>query len=147
MSNMSNINLRQKGLASNKYKTWLIASLFVLFLMAVESYLVYTIYATKFPGTADFFSRWYGAKELILNGRNPYAEDVETETQVAMFGAEREVDQDQVNFAYPLYTIYLFWPLTFVPYAWAQAIWMVMARTKELPALEMPWSRDSSPLW
>ena len=28
-----------------------------------------------------------------------------------------------------------------------QAIWMAMARTEEEPALEMPWSRASSPLW
>ena len=106
--------------------TWLVPGLFILCLMAVESYLVYEIYATRFPGTADFFSRWYGARELIFNGRNPYAADVEAEIQLAMFGARRPPDQDQVNFAYPLYTIYLFWPLTLVSYAWAQAIWMVV---------------------
>jgi hypothetical protein len=118
---MSNIRLSKIS-----PQTWLLLGLFLLFLMAAESYFIYEVYTTRFPGTADFFSRWYGARELILNGRNPYADDVEAETQLAMFGAKRSPDQDQVNFAYPLYTIYLFWPLTFVPYAWAQAIWMVI---------------------
>ena len=111
---------------SNRYKLWLLASLFILLLVALESYMVYTVYATQFASTADFFSRWYGAKELIFHGRNPYSSNVETETQITMFGAARAADQDQVNFAYPLYTIYLFWPLTFVSYPWAQAIWIVI---------------------
>jgi hypothetical protein len=127
---MSNANFHL-----NRYKPWLIASFFILLLIAVESYLVYIVYSTRVAGTADFFSRWYGAKELILNGRNPYGEDVETETQLAMFGAVRAADQDQVNFAYPLYTIYLFWPLTFVSYAWAQAIWMVILQFALLGAI------------
>jgi hypothetical protein len=98
----------------------------VLVLMAAEAYLVYKIYATKFPGTADFFARWYGAKELVLNGRNPYDREIELEAQRYLFGRLTRPDEDQVNFAYPLYTIYLFWPLTLVSYAWAQAIWMVV---------------------
>lgn len=29
------------------------------------------------------------------------------------------------GFAYPLYVLFLFWPLVYVPYDWAQALWMV----------------------
>ena len=38
----------------------------------------------------------------------------------------RPEDKDEAYFAYPLYTLYFFWPLSYVPYAWAQAIWMVV---------------------
>jgi hypothetical protein len=107
-------------------KTWSILILFVLILMAIESVMVYQIYATRFPGTADFFARWYGARELVLRGRNPYDRKIEMEAQEAMFGRQTRPDEDQVNFAYPLYTIFLFWPLTLTSYAWAQAIWMVV---------------------
>ena len=107
-------------------KLWLVPVLFVIILMAIESILIYQVYARQFPGTADFFARWYGAKELILNQRNPYDRQIELEAQEAMFGHQTRPDEDQVNFAYPLYTIYLFWPLTFTHYAWAQSIWMVV---------------------
>jgi hypothetical protein len=83
-------------------------------------------FAVENPGTADFFARWYGGKELVLHGRNPYDREIDREAQKIMFGHYSSPDEDQVNFAYPLYTVYLFFPLTFVPYAWAQAIWMTV---------------------
>lgn len=99
---------------------------FVLLLMALESVAVYRVYALRVPGTADFLARWYGARELVLRDRNPYDRAIELEAQLALFGRYTNHDEDQVNFAYPLYVIYLFWPLTFVSYAWAQAVWMVV---------------------
>ncbi|OQY34817.1 MAG: hypothetical protein B6243_05260 [Anaerolineaceae bacterium 4572_5.2] len=110
---------------SPKYKQWLIITLLLLFLMAAESAAMHR-YALVAPGTADFFARWYGGKELVLHERNPYDREIELEAQQAMFGRHTRPDEDQVNFAYPLYTIYLFLPLTLVPYSWAQAIWMVV---------------------
>jgi len=108
------------------YTAWFIGGIFVLALIAAETYLVHQIYAARFPGTADFFARWYGARELVLRDRNPYEREIELEAQMAMFGRHTAPEEDQVNFAYPLYTIYLFWPLTFMPYSWAQATWMVL---------------------
>ncbi|MEM7033828.1 MAG: glycosyltransferase 87 family protein [Chloroflexota bacterium] len=106
--------------------TWLILATIVILIMIVEAVVIHRIYATQYPGTADFFARWYGAKELVLRQRNPYTREIELEAQYAMFGRYTEPHEDQVNFAYPLYTVFLFWPLTLTDYAWAQAIWMVV---------------------
>lgn len=113
-------------ITSLKQSRWLILALVIIIIMTVESVIIYRIYATEFPGTADFFARWYGAKELVRNQRNPYDREIELEAQMVMFGRHTAPDEDQVNFAYPLYTIFLFWPLTLTSYAWAQAIWMVV---------------------
>lgn len=104
---------------------WIIALLFLPALIAIESVALHG-YAQTAPGTADFFARWYGATELIQRGRNPYDREIELEAQKILFGRPTHPDEDQVNFAYPLYVIYLFWPLTFAPYDWAQAIWMTV---------------------
>jgi hypothetical protein len=45
---------------------------------------------------------------------------------LGLFGRYTEPWEDQVAFAYPLYTLFLFWPLVYVPYAVAQAVWMVV---------------------
>jgi len=104
---------------------WILISALLLGIFAVEVFALHG-YAVESPGTADFFARWYGGKELVLHGRNPYDREIDLEAQKIMFGRYSRPDEDQVNFAYPLYTVYLFWPLTFVRYAWAQAIWMTV---------------------
>ncbi|OQY48877.1 MAG: hypothetical protein B6242_00990 [Anaerolineaceae bacterium 4572_78] len=107
-------------------KQWLIIAMLLLGLMSIESLAIHYGYALENPGTADFFARWYGAKELVLHGRNPYHHDIELEAQEILFGRHTRSDEDQVNFAYPLYTIFIFLPLTLLSYAWAQAIWMTV---------------------
>lgn len=98
--------------------------LFVLF--AADSYAMYVVFSSRFPGAADFFPRWFGGRVLLLEGRNPYDREVALEAQLGLFGRHTESWEDQVAFAYPLYILVLFWPLIFIPYAVAQAVWMVL---------------------
>jgi len=112
--------------SKNKLQAWVLIAAFVIVLIAVESVAMHRVYAARVQGTADFFARWYGAKELVLRGRNPYDRQIDLEAQEILFGRQTRPDEDQVNFAYPLYVVYFFWPLTLVPYSWAQAIWMVV---------------------
>lgn len=137
-----------KPVLTLKHKQWLILGIFVILLMAVESVAMHR-YAMVAPGTADFFARWYGGNELVQHGRNPYSREIELEAQKALFGRPTRPDEDQVNFAYPLYVVYLFWPLTLVPYAWAQAIWMVVLQFSLMGATFLLFSliKWRPPLW
>lgn len=106
---------------------WLILAGLLLVLIAAESFALHTVYTSKFPGANDFFVRWIGGRELLQYGTNPYDRSVAEMAQKSMFGRlTRPEDKDEAYFAYPLYTLYFFWPLSYVPYAWAQAIWMVV---------------------
>ncbi len=106
---------------------WLILAVLLLALIAAESFALHTVYTSKFPGANDFFVRWIGGRELLQYGTNPYDRSVAEMAQKSMFGRlTRPEDKDEAYFAYPLYTLYFFWPLSYVPYAWAQAIWMVV---------------------
>lgn len=98
--------------------------LFLLF--AADSYAMYVVFSSRFPGAADFFPRWFGGRALLLEGRNPYDREVALEAQLGLFGRHTEPWEDQVAFAYPLYILVLFWPLIFTPYTVAQAVWMVL---------------------
>ncbi len=104
----------------------LILGLLLLLLFALDVYAMYTVFASHYPGTADFFPRWFGGRALLLEGRNPYDRDVALEAQLGLFGRYTELWEDQVAFAYPLYTLFLFWPLVYTSYAIAQAVWMVV---------------------
>lgn len=108
-------------------KTYLILALLLLLLIAAESFALYTIFTSQFPSGNDFFVRWLGGREYLLHGTNPYDRSVAEEAQRAMFGhLARPENKDQAYFAYPLYTFYFFLPLSLLPYAWAQAIWMTL---------------------
>lgn len=100
--------------------------LLLLLLFAADSYAMYAVFSSRFPGAADFFPRWFGGRVLLLEGRNPYDREVALEAQLGLFGRYTEPWEDQVAFAYPLYILFLFWPLVYLPYAIAQAIWMVV---------------------
>src|SRR5262245_58855791 len=57
---------------------------------------------------SDLYPRWFGARELLLNHRDPYGPEVSAEIQRGYWG--REIDptnpddpKDENRFAYPLY--------------------------------------------
>ncbi len=109
------------------YSLGLILVVLFLLLVAVESFAIHTVFTSKFSGGNDFFVRWLGGREYLLHGTNPFDQAVAEKAQRAMFGRlTRPEDKDQAYFAYPLYTLYFFWPLSYLPYPWAQAIWMTL---------------------
>ncbi|MBI4790880.1 MAG: DUF2029 domain-containing protein, partial [Chloroflexi bacterium] len=99
----------------------------VVLLSVLYATLAYAIYMglTQYAlGANDFYSRWAGARALFLRGENPYSAQVTREIQIGMYGRLARSDEDQVAFAYPLYTAFVAAPLVALPYAQAQALWM-----------------------
>jgi hypothetical protein len=96
----------------------------VLFL-ALAVYYTYALFTSRYPSANDFFSRWTGGCALIREGLNPYSEAVTLRIQEGMYGRPAGPDEDQVAFAYPLYSLLLFFPLCATEnYALVQAIWL-----------------------
>jgi Glycosyltransferase family 87 len=65
---------------------------------------------------SDLYPRWVGARELLLNHRNPYSREVTLEIQEGYYGrqldARRPHDpKDEQGFAYPAYVVFLLAPL------------------------------------
>jgi Glycosyltransferase family 87 len=109
---------------------------------------VYTAHAlsVKRPigNNSDLYSWWLGARELLLNRRNPYSTEVTREIQTGYYGRPLDPAKpadpiDQVAFAYPLYAVFLLAPTVTLPFqlvrvmfqwlllgaiAWSVPLWM-----------------------
>ncbi len=107
-----------------KYQKALLAGLLFILLSVGESIALHNQFTTANPGGNDFYSRWAGARALLVEGRDPYGLDVTAEIQLAK-GLDPALE-GKGSFAYPLHVIFLFLPLSYVSYAWAQAVWMVV---------------------
>ena len=102
-------------------KDWLILSILLIILFALQTFVVQRNLTSQVPGANDFYSRWHGARAFLLEGRNPYALDVTEEIQPVIGIDPSEVGRGGFN--YPLHVIFFFWPLVYLPYDWTQAIW------------------------
>lgn len=111
-------SLRQNGVKAMGMAVLLLA----IFLLTVYGF--YLAFTTRIPSGNDFFSRWAGARALLLEGKDPYSDEVTLQIQIGMFGHPQPPEEDQGAFAYPLYVIFTFLPLIAFPYAQAQALWM-----------------------
>ena len=52
-------------------REWLLIGTLIIVLFVLESIAVHALYASRFPGTNDYYPRWAGARALLLEGRDP----------------------------------------------------------------------------
>lgn len=106
-------------------RVWIVGlGLALVSLFSLGVYVTYSAFTSQNPGANDFYSRWVGGCALLREGMNPYSETVTLRIQEGMYGRPALPDEDQVAFAYPLYSLIFFFPLCLVKdYALVQAIW------------------------
>jgi hypothetical protein len=129
---------------------WLILAGLLLLLVAGQSFAIYSVFTSKFPGGNDFFVYWLGGREYMLHGTNPFDPAVAEKIQLAVFGRPIQPgDKDQAYFAYPFYSLYFSWPLSLLPYPWARAIWMTLLQFMLLAitGLSIHLARWRPPAW
>lgn len=104
----------------------LILALVALVIFAVLVVGIRSIFTAKYPGLNDFMSRWEGARSYWIDGLNPYGEQASLNIQTRIYGRAVVEGEDPGYFAYPFYTVFLVWPLVYLPYSWASAAWMAL---------------------
>src|SRR5207245_8893240 len=70
---------------------------------------------------SDLYPRWFGARELLLNHRNPCRPQVHREIDAGYYGrpldpSRAEDPRDQQGFAYPVYVVFLLAPTVHLPF-------------------------------
>ena len=67
---------------------------------------------------SDLYLHWVGARELLLNGRDPYGPDVTREIQQGYYGRplDRTGDPRDQRFAYPVYVAFCLAPTIHLPF-------------------------------
>ena len=84
-------------------------------------------YVLNNPGGSDFLPRWVGARKFLLQGISPYSEETTHEIHKLFYGRSATAGEDQVLFAYPLYSIIVFTPFSLISdYNISRAIWMTV---------------------
>jgi len=85
---------------------------------------------------SDLYPRWLGARELILHGRNPYADDITRECELGYYGRVLDPSRpsdpdDRQAFAYPLYVVFLLAPFVWLPFDVVHSVfnWILLALT------------------
>ena len=72
----------------------------------------------------DFYVFHLAGKYTFLESKNPYSNDLGSEAQIAILGRLANPGEDKLGFAYPLYSLFLIYPLIYLLFSWSQAIWM-----------------------
>lgn len=89
---------------------------------------IWAVFTSKFNGGNDFFSRYVAWRAFLLEGRNPYSDEVTHEIQIAMNGREALFGEDENAVIYPWYAVLLQWPFVFFPWPVARALYMVLCQ-------------------
>ncbi|MEJ2211761.1 MAG: hypothetical protein P8129_22375, partial [Anaerolineae bacterium] len=88
----------------------ILLALGIIIVCALGVYATKVTYTSRYPGANDFYSRWVGGCTLLREGLNPYSDEVTLRIQQGMYGRPALPDEDQVAFAYPLYSLLFFFP-------------------------------------
>jgi hypothetical protein len=85
-------------------------------------------FAEQNPGGNDFLARWNGAHEWLMNGKNPYSDEVSLVAQKLIYGRAANLAQgeDIAHFVYPLYSMIFFAPFGMMEYTLARAVFMTV---------------------
>ncbi|HNR46212.1 MAG TPA: glycosyltransferase family 87 protein [Anaerolineaceae bacterium] len=75
---------------------------------------------------ADFYFFWTAARAAFIEGQSPYSPEVTAQIQQGIYGRSAEPSEDQMIFAYPAHSLLLVGPLAWLPFDWAQALWMAL---------------------
>lgn len=76
------------------------------------------------PLGADFYTFWKAARAEFIEGRSAYDPSVAGEIQMDLQGRLSTPSEDQFAFSYPIFALLLVAPVSWLPFEWAQAIWM-----------------------
>src|SRR5579864_4850067 len=98
------------------------------------------------PHFNDLYARWWGAHELLLNGRNPYSPAVSHEIQTVIYGASADAGSPDDptgiggGFAYPPYVALLLWPTIYLSFPAAQKVFLCVSTLAALVSFVL-WLR------
>ena len=109
-------------------KTFRVAILLILIGLLIGLTYVNYEFSRKAPGGNDFLARWTGAHYWLVEGVNPYDQQVSLAAQKMIYGrpANPAAGEDIAHFVYPLPAMIFFAPFGLLPYTAARAVWMTL---------------------
>ena len=108
-----------------------VATTFIIFAAGLAALILLTWANYQFskqnPGGNDFLVHWVGTRSLVLEGQNPYSDEVALKIQTMAYGRAAQPGEHELRVAYPLYSVVVFLPFALVgDFTLARAMWMTV---------------------
>jgi hypothetical protein len=71
----------------------------------------------------DFYIFYRAGQTALIDHASPYTDELALQNQLAIFKHPALPGEDQLAFAYPPYVLLAVWPLLWLGFDWAQALW------------------------
>ncbi len=71
----------------------------------------------------DFYIFYHAGQTAIVDRADPYSDQQALQNQLAIFKRPAAPGEDHLGFGYPPYALLAVWPLLWLNFSWAQAIW------------------------
>jgi hypothetical protein len=107
--------------------------LFLLLLLILFASLIHITLHNNTIGM-DYYTFWL-AGQRVLQGQNPYDEQVAIQSQLGIMRRLAGPEDDQMGFAYPPYALLPTLPFALLPFDWAQAFWLAFCFLSLVSAL------------
>lgn len=105
---------------------WLLAAVGLIALLVLLTIGNYR-YTRVYSGGADFAAQWNGTRSFLIEGIDPYSEEVTVRTQRLIYERPARPGEAPLRYQTPLYSILVYLPVSMVSdYALARAIWMTV---------------------
>jgi len=98
----------------------------VIAVVVAEVVVTHSIFTSRYPGANDFYRNWAASRLWLTQGLSPYSPEVAIQIEYGMYGQRAPADQDPGFYSYPFYTVFFVAPLAWLPYDWAEAIWLTL---------------------
>jgi hypothetical protein len=96
-----------------------------LVILASFTYALHFLFEKNAVG-GDFFIFWNAGRAIFLEGKSPYLPEITLRIQMGIYGHPAALQQDQVAFAYPPYSLLVLLPTFWMPYPWGEAFWLAL---------------------
>jgi hypothetical protein len=73
---------------------------------------------------ADFYTFWVAGRTAVIDGQSPYSPLVTYQSQMGIVRHTVDPGKNQLSFVYPIYSLAALLPVIWLPFEWAQALWM-----------------------
>jgi hypothetical protein len=116
--------LPSEGQPGRRWRRTVLVAGLVILMLALDLVITYQGLTSRLPGANDFYVPWRAAQLWLQEGLDPYGRETTLQIQLGLFGRPQPPGEHQYAFAYPLYALFPILPLTWLSYAWAEAMWL-----------------------
>jgi hypothetical protein len=104
-----------------------VLAVLLLALAVADVFVMHAIFTAPHPGANDFYRNWAAARMWWTQGLAPYSPEAAAQIEIGMYAHRATLPtEDPGYYSYPFYTIFLVLPLAFLPYTWAEALWLTL---------------------